>query len=239
MYFVGRQREIARIRNDLEQGDNMIVCGRYGIGRTSLLKHIATLTHDRWRFVFVDFSQSSSAVCQDLLAQLFPKLREKRKGAYLPYKSARFQLVYRELDDKRQHVLVLDNIAKLSAQKLNLLQYLLREKRFRFVAIPESFLPAEQFRRLRVRLSPAAVVTLDHLSLSSARQFFAYYSERYGFGWTQGEINSKATTTGGYPLGMREAVIREIERRRGAEQPALSQKLARVSHIFPHATTER
>ncbi len=134
MYFVGRQHEIARIRKDLEHGDNVIVCGKYDIGRTSLLKHIATLTQDRWRFIFVDFSPPGGVVCRDLFAQLFPKLRDKRKGAYLPYKSTRFQIVHLELDDKRQHVLVLDNIAKLSAQKLNLMQYLAWEKRFRLVA---------------------------------------------------------------------------------------------------------
>src|SRR5439155_4905243 len=116
--------------------------------------------------------------------------------------------------DKRQHVLVLDNIAKLSAQKLNLVQYLAREKRFRVVAITESFLPAEQFRRLRARLSPALMVTLDHLSVYSVRKFFTYCSERYGFGWTVAQINSKVTTTGGYPLGMREAVSRARESRR-------------------------
>lgn len=37
---------------------------------------------------------------------------------------------------------------------------------------------------------------------------------RYEFGWTAAQINSKATTTGGYPLGMKEAVAREIKCRR-------------------------
>ncbi len=216
MYFVGRQQELVRIRKDLEHGNNVIVCGKYGIGRTSLLKHLTAITQDRWRFVFADFSQPSSVVCQDLFAQLFLKLRDKRRGEYLPYKATRFQITHLELDDNRQHVLVLDNIAKLSTQKLNLMQYLAWEKRFRLVAITENFLPAKQFQRLRTRLSPASVVTLDHLSIYSARKFFSYYSERYEFGWTAAQINSKAATIGGYPLEMREAVMREIERRRRA-----------------------
>src|SRR5713101_5332428 len=115
MYFVGRQHEIARIRKDLEQGNNVTVCGKYGIGRTDLLKYIAALTQDRWRFVFVDFSQPGGVVCRDLFAELFPKLRDKRRGEYLPYKATWFQIVHLELDDNRQHVLVLDNSAKLSA----------------------------------------------------------------------------------------------------------------------------
>lgn len=214
MYFVGRQQELVRICKDLERGDNVIVCGKYGIGRTSLLKHLAEINQNRWRFIFVDFSQPGSVVCRDLFGQLFPKLSDKRRGEYLPYKATRFQIAHLELDDNRQHVLVLDNIAQLSAQKLNLVQYLAWEKRFRLVASTESFLPAKQFQRLRTRLSPASVVTLDHLSVYSARKFFSYYSERYEFGWTAAQINSKATTTGGYPLGMREAVAREIKCRR-------------------------
>jgi ABC-type phosphate/phosphonate transport system ATPase subunit len=47
MYFVGRQQEIARILKDLERGDNVSVCGKYGIGRTSLLKHLAEITPAR------------------------------------------------------------------------------------------------------------------------------------------------------------------------------------------------
>jgi AAA+ ATPase superfamily predicted ATPase len=131
MYFVGRRREIACIRKTLERGDNVIVYGRYGIGRTSLLKHIATLTHDHWRFVFVDFAQSGSVVCRTVFAQLFPKLKDKRSGAYLPYKLTRFEIAHLELDEARPLVLVLDNIAALSAHKVSLVRYLARAKRFR------------------------------------------------------------------------------------------------------------
>lgn len=214
MYFVGRHKEIAEIRKTIERGDHVIVHGAYGIGRTALLQHVAALTHDQWRFVFVDFSRSSSAVCQDIALQLFPKRKENKKEAYLPYKLTRFEITHLELSDQRPHVLVFDNIAKLSPQKLSLLQYLARRKQFRLVAITESFLLVDQLRRLRVRLSPASIFTLAHLSLSSARQFFSYYSERYGFGWTAGEVHNKAITTGGYPLGMREVVLRELERQR-------------------------
>jgi len=214
MDFVGRQQEITRIRKDLEQGTHVIVCGKYGIGRTSLLKHLAMLAQEHWRFLFLDFSQTSAHVCRDLFAQLFPKLKDKRRGQYLPYKVARFQIVHLEVDDPRLHVLVLDNITKLSAQKLNLVRYLAWEKRFRLVAIPESFLPADHFRRLRVQLRPASVITLDRLSVSSTRKFLSSCSERYGLGWTAAQINSKALTTGGYPLAMREAVTRELKRLR-------------------------
>ena len=52
------------------------------------------------------------------------------------------------------------------------------------------------------------------LSVYSVRKFFSSCSERYRFGWTAAQINSKVTTTGGYPLGMREAVARARESRR-------------------------
>jgi hypothetical protein len=218
LYFVGRQREIACICKAIERGDNVIVCGKYGIGRTSLLKRIAELTRDRWRWVFVDFAQPGSAVCRAVFTQLFPELKEKRSGAYLPYKLTRFEIAHLELDDARPLVLVLDNLATFSTHKINLVRYLVQAKRFRLVAIPENFLPTAQLHRLRTQLSPALVLTLEHLSVSSARAYFTYYAERYGFGWTATQINSKATTTGGYPLGMREVVKQEIERRRTSRQ---------------------
>jgi hypothetical protein len=236
LYFVGRRQEIAGIRKTIERGDHVIVRGKYGIGRTSLLRHIAELTQDRWRWVFVDFAQPGGAVCRNVFAQLFPQLKDQRKGAYLPYKLTRFEVVHLKLDDTRPLVLVLDNIATLSAQKVNFLRYLVQEKRFRVVTITESFLPVDQFRRLRIRLSPASVVTLDYLNLANARQFFSYYSERYGFGWTPVEIHSKALTTGGYPLGMREVVLGEIERRKtsvptGEYRPSLMISKENVDRI--------
>lgn len=41
MTFLGRKKEIEQIKEALEGGKNLIVSGKYGMGRTSLIKQVA------------------------------------------------------------------------------------------------------------------------------------------------------------------------------------------------------
>jgi hypothetical protein len=43
MNFVGRKREIAAVTKSLKQNINVVMTGRYGVGRSCLVKHIAKL----------------------------------------------------------------------------------------------------------------------------------------------------------------------------------------------------
>ena len=212
MYFVGREKEIGQIKEALEGGNNVIASGKYGIGRTSLIKHIADAMKDQWRFVFVDFSKTPGSVCNHLLAELFPMDgfdREHRR-----YRPSRFRIATLALGDNRKHVLVLDNVSKLSAPKLDLIRYLTWEKRFQFVSIAESFLPTNGLFRLRVWMNPSILITLHHLMTSSVVQFFQQLSKEHQLGWTEGQIKNLAEVTGGYPLRMQEIALRELERKR-------------------------
>ena len=212
MYFVGREKEIGQIKEALEGGNNVIVSGKYGIGRTSLIKHIADVMNDQWRFVFVDFSKTPGSVCNYLLAELFPIHGFDHE--HLRYRPSRFRIATLALEDHRKHVLVLDNVAKLSAQKLDLIRYLTWEKRFQFVSIAESFLPTNGLFRLRVWMNPSILITLHHLMTSSVVQFFQQLSKEHQLGWTEGQIKNLAEVTGGYPLRMQEIALRELERKR-------------------------
>jgi hypothetical protein len=49
---------------------------------------------------------------------------------------------------------VLDNIAKLTAQKLNLIRYWVAEGSFQFVAVTEAFLAEDELQALRLALLP-------------------------------------------------------------------------------------
>lgn len=211
MHFVGREREIRQIKKTLTEGNNVIVLGKYGMGRTSLIKHIAETTEDQWRFVFVDFSQTPGGVCDHLLAELFPM--QKFDRMQMRYRSSRFRIATLALHDKRRHVLVLDNVCKLSAQKLDLLRYLTWEKRFQFVAIVESFMPKEDSLRLRVRLYPAEIVTVNHLDKKDVCEFYKNLSERYQLQWAKSYTENLTEVTGGYPLRMKEIALREIARK--------------------------
>lgn len=213
MFFTGREKETAQVQRALERGNNVVVVGKYGIGRTSLVRHVAGINRDRWRFVFVDFSQTPAKICGHLLDELFPKRGYRRGGVYVRYRSGRFKISSLDLEDRRQHVIVLDNVARLSKPKLDFVGYLAWEKRFRFVAIVEAFAPKDDLLLLRAVLRPAVTISLRYLTAQHAREFFRHFSERHGLGWTETRINYLAGTTGGYPLGMKEAVAMELERR--------------------------
>jgi hypothetical protein len=61
MNFVGRKHEIAVILKSLRQNRNVILSGKYGVGRSSLVKHIARLNPETWQFLFADFSKKEIA----------------------------------------------------------------------------------------------------------------------------------------------------------------------------------
>jgi len=210
MYFVGREKEIGQIKEALEGGKNVIVSGKYGMGRTSLIKHIADAMKGRWRFVFVDFSETPRMICRHLLAEQTGRRKFKDEYESMNYKSTRFRIVHLDLGGRRKQVLVLDNIAKLSFQKADLIRYLAWEKRFQFVAIVESFVPEDDFLRLRVQLYPSEIIELQHLGKKSVCEFYDNLSERHQLHWTEGQIKNLAELTGGYPLRMREVASREL-----------------------------
>ena len=216
MYFVGREKEIRQIIEALEGGKNLIVSGKYGMGRTSLIKHIADTMKDQWRFVFVDFSETPGKVCKDLLEEFFPKQEFNRKS--IGYKSGRFRIVSLDLNDKRKHVLVFDNIAKLTAPKSDLIRYLTWESRFQIIAIVERFLSPNELFLLRVRLNPAAVIELRHLCVGNVIEFFQCLSNEHQLGWTGGRIKNLAEVTGDYPLRMQEIAVRELKRERQLQE---------------------
>jgi len=209
MYFVGHKREQALIKRGLDRGENIIISGRFGMGRTSLMRHVAETLQEQWRFICCDFSKTPGDVCRHLVLELFPD----HGTAYVKFKSGKYQILQHPLKDKRQHVLVLDNIEKLSRQKIALLQYLTFEKRFLYVAITASFLPKDQYQQLKVALLASCRITLGHMSLTSAGEFFEYYSKKYFFNWSEEYIKHLSQRTKGYPLSMKE-IITEARKKR-------------------------
>jgi hypothetical protein len=213
MMFVGREKEMGQLREALKQGKNVIVTGKYGMGRTCLIKHVSELTQERWRFLFLDFSQTPGNLCQHLIGELWPERECRGRKEFSKYRSARFRIVSLDFNDSRRHVLVLDNIAKLSAQKLDLIRYLAWGKRFQFVTIVESFISEDDFLRLRVQLYPADIIMLQHLGKRSVYEFYQNLSERHELHWTEGQIKNLAEITGGYPLRMKEIAMRKLVRK--------------------------
>src|SRR5574341_316720 len=178
MVFVGRRRETKIVLDALEQYVNVIVTGKYGIGRTYLITHIAKTSSDRWRFHFVDFAKTPGKACSQLLREMFPEYADSPVGGKLRYRSARAILSEKEMTDTRAQVIVMDNVASLSPQKIDFIRSLTLSQRFRLIAIVESFLPQSSFDILRARLYPTRVVKIGYLSVGDTKELFRYYSQK-------------------------------------------------------------
>lgn len=213
MVFLGRKKEKQKITKGLKQGNNIILTGSYGIGRSALIKHIAEILKDEWQFVFIDFSKTPGEVARELTATLVGKKPTKRHET-IAYKKARYLLINEKLKDSRKPVIVLDNIASISKQKFAFIWHISFEKKFQFIAITESHLMERNLFRLRSFLYPAEIVHLGYLGQKETIELFSLFSEIHGFSWSASHINMLASANKGYPLGIKEIVDRGIKNKK-------------------------
>ncbi len=209
--FVGRHRESGWVRGELEAGRSVVLTGIFGIGRTSLAKHVAKEMAREWLFVFADFDRGPAGVWRDLFATIFPKAQARLQDEPRSMKWRRFRVSNQRLEDPRRHAVVLDNVVRLSASKLDCFRRL--RERFRVVAIAEDFLPEQAKAAVCAALWAQPPLRLGHLSEAATVAFFEQCSRRHGFGWGVGEIRGLARAARGFPLGMRDAVAAELRRR--------------------------
>lgn len=226
--FVGRGKETAWIRAELEAGRSVVLIGICGIGRTALARHVAEEMGREWLFVFADFGRPPGQLWRDLFAAVFPKAQQRLRTQGRTAKWMRYRVSSRRLEDPRRHVLVLDNVARLTAPRLDSLRRL--RERFQVVAIAEAFLPEPARAAMCAALWARRPLQLGHVSAAATVAFFEECSRRHGFGWSEGEVQGLARAANGFPLGMREAVAAELRRRETA-----SPRAARRSSVGPRA----
>lgn len=209
MNFVGRKREIAAVIKFLKQNRNVVLTGRYGVGRSSLVKQIARLHSATWQFLFADFSKTVARSCNEMISQLASGGCQARPHQYTRLMHAKDILAGRKAEADLPRVIVLDNIDKISRPKLAFLRDMRLESDLLFVAVAESFLPEADLFRLRSTLYPSDVLTLHNFKPKETAAFFRNFSRREQLGWTAGFIRMLAASTGGYPLLMKEIARRE------------------------------
>ena len=203
--FVGRKKELARIRDVLGSKRNLVLTGPFGIGRTAILRHLQREMKAEWRFVFLDGSQTPGKLCECLMLDLFPAPPTMTRRPSPSWKVARHGIESRPIRERRPMVIVLDDITKVTRQKLDFLLWLHRLGRFQIIAVAEHFLPEGDLMRIRANLSPAPMVVLGHLSLATAHRFFEAWAHQHGLEWDHDHIHGLALATRGYPLGMQGA----------------------------------
>ena len=210
MDFVGRRRESRAILRQLAEGGNVILTGKYGIGRTCLLRHVARGCPEGWRFIFTDFSRTPDQVCRTILGETLAAAAGNPRARRASYRAVRRQVLQGATRDGHRPIIVLDNISKLTAPKLDLLRWFREEERLQLVAIVETFLGFESVEQLRKVLYPARLVTLRRLTLADTRRFFLRADATFEIGWTPSHVDVLARATAGYPLGMVETVQRAV-----------------------------
>ncbi|MCK7512404.1 MAG: ATP-binding protein [Desulfobacterales bacterium] len=209
MDFVGRKREIAAVMRSLAQGRNVVVTGRFGVGRSRLVKHISKLHSDTWQFLFADFSRPASQSCNDLIHQLVPHRVGSRRNRYTRMMYAKDILLGEKLTAHLPRVVVLDNIGKISRQKLAFIRDMRFDSELLFIAIAESFLSEADLFRLRSVLYPSDVVSLHNLGKSGNSRLFPVCGTEKKLDWDENFIQMLAASSEGYPLLMKERLFRE------------------------------
>ena len=217
MLFVGRDAEIARIETALKADRNIIVQGKYGIGRTALVRETAR-RNGCWRFLFTDFGGPGAAISASILAELSGRSRHAVAETATARQLARAVATYIPPKRVRRVVVVLDNVVKATRPKIGLLRSLRTSQRLLFIAILERFAASADVMRLRVALDPAVIVSLDALDVDTSVRFFASATAQFHLPWSAGDIASLARTMHGYPLEM-VRTVQAARRRSGESRP--------------------
>lgn len=201
MIFVGRKHEKEKITKYLLRGKNVIITGKFGIGRTSLVQEIAKEMNSRRRFLFVDFSQTPGKMSDTLMKELGISRRFRKSGMKMGYKSMRYRIATSSSRGNKP-IIVFDNIARLTRPKNVFLRRLIEEDHFQFIAVCEHFLPAKELLLLKTQLLPLEMISLNYLPPEDIRQWLRLYSEKHHFNWPDTYIGNLTALTGGYPLGI-------------------------------------
>jgi hypothetical protein len=206
--FVGREKETRTIIRALEEGKNVVLQGMFGIGRTALARHVAEAMGNRWMFHFIDFSRTPRQMCEALAQGLRKNSKWKKRTQPMQYKSERYLILHGNLSDKKNHVIVFDNVAKLTRAKIAMLRLFAQERRFQMIAIVERFIKKSDKVRFRCLMMPSIIVSIGYLNRVETRLFVRMLAEKKRLHWDEQRIGMLADSTRGYPLGIVDHITR-------------------------------
>ncbi len=195
----------------LGENTNILIRGKYGIGRSTLVRHVSEILNATRRFWFLDFNETPDRICRQVLAELFPN--EKRKRRSQGYKLLRRSLCEAGARSEQPVVLVLDNVGVITPARLDFFHYLFMQKVFSFVVIVEDSMDPKDVELTRAVLHLSCRISLSHLSRTEVQEYFSFHAQHYHWNWSQAEIERQSRLSRGYPLFMAERVLYHIKNR--------------------------
>ena len=163
MPFVGRTYELRQLARLLNEGRNVVLTGVYGSGRTTLLRELARKERGR-QFIFWGSRDSQRAL----------RITVKKLCA-----------VRTRPPDRVPVVVVLDDVVRITPQRLRSLRELVRATRCQIIVIVERSVSSGDVARLRAALEAARLICLGSLTRSATERYFslAYESTRLDGIW--------------------------------------------------------
>lgn len=178
--FCGRRKELNEIKANLIKGNNVILSGSFGMGKTRLALESVR-----------DFSPAVQ------------RLTLKDPPVTLKRKLFRHEKLHPSKVSRRY--IVLDDIYGMSCQKAQFLRFL-SDRGYVFIAIEENGMSVKEHERLRYSSVPHIQLYLSYLSKSDTYEFLATVNERLALGKEKEQLESFAQILKGHPLSLIEMI---------------------------------
>jgi hypothetical protein len=175
--FVGRGRELCRLRTLLDAKRNIVLTGTFGSGRTALVRRLAESSAGAYHFVFLTGNETRREIDHQI-----------RTAA------SRFS---------GRVVGVLDDVAVVTSPRLRFLREQVRADHASWLVIVERTVNVAALGRLRAALGAAVLVRLGPLSQGATERWVAEWVRTRKLDWDATEVRAFARAAHGYPLALR------------------------------------
>jgi replication-associated recombination protein RarA len=174
--FCGRKKELAQIQTAISRGQNVLISGSYGIGKTRLALEFARGISKH--ILRLDFKEPPGTLRKILLHH---------------------ERIHKNLPSLR--LVILDNIFRLSHQKADFIRFVVG-RGYVLIAVEEKGIPEKDHFRLRCSSVPHVQIPLKYLTEKDTRSLLEALNERLEYRKHGEHLNFLAKLFKGHPLSL-------------------------------------
>jgi hypothetical protein len=191
--FVGRSRELSRLRTLLDARRNIVLTGTFGSGRTALVRRLADVSAGAYHFVLADRNSTRREIDHQI------RTTASRVAGRV--------------------VGVLDDVAAVTTPRLRFLREEVRSDHASWLVIVERSLDPAALGRLRAALGAAALVRPGPPSQAAAERLVSEGLRVRQLEWDVTTLRALARTAHGHALTLRMGVDAVLQSRAIDEPP--------------------